>query len=197
MKIYFTHKFGELELKSHDLLSDAIAKYIGNNQEGKSLVEVLEISETGKPHIRHFNNFSISHSENTWAVLISNDSVHECGLDIQYHRRCNEVMISNRFYSSNDAKSVETAFEEERADIFFKIWARREALVKAAGTSAARADIPDVLTHDIVEYQERQWKIMDIEFPSLNTSDKIYAAVCTEFDEVETSSIEYEELIYD
>ena len=132
----------------------------------------IEIGEMGKPSIPGFNDFSISHSENSWAVLIADGygSAHYCGLDIQYTKNADVNKLAKRWFHADEAAVVESRGSEA----FFRIWARREALVKAVGTSIVNAHLPSTLT-DEVEFEDEVWQLRDIEIPNMNGA---FAAVC-------------------
>lgn len=179
MIIYYTHDFGSNKGESHQLLEEAIARHIGDGVRASELVGSLQTSgEYGKPVIRDFLPFSISHSRSSWAVLIAE---RECGLDIQYHRRSDAGVIAQRFYAPEDAAVIKKFAEngQDPDDEFFRIWARREALVKAAGGSVVATDIPSVLGSEVTLDGEL-WKIRDITIPGC---DKLKAAICTMADE--------------
>ncbi len=190
MVIYYTHSYGNTDGESHRLLQRAIAKYLseegcGENaaeSESAALVGSMEkTGEYGKPVIPGFAPFSISHSNNSWAVLIADpgEKTESCGLDIQYGRRSNAESVSRRFFASEDAKLVtDTAAGDCGHDaaetVFFRLWTRREALVKAAGASVAGTDIPSV-TGDEAFFAGTGYSLADVSIPGA----ELYAAVCT------------------
>ena len=189
MIIYYTHKYGSRKGESHRLLQQAISRFLTEKgygeapaeNESRELVSGLETSgEFGKPCIAGFAPFSISHSSNTWAVLISGpgDETGACGLDIQYRRKTEAVSVAERFYAAEDAVLVSAAMADGGADaaedVFFRLWTRREALVKAAGVSVAGTDIPAV-NRDAAVFRDTEYSIADVRIPG----DGLYAAVCT------------------
>lgn len=122
-------------------------------------IEGLVTSEAGKPFIPGGKHFSISHSEGSWAVLIADE---ECGLDIQFKREANEIKIAKRWYHPDEFAAVNDDEEE-----FFRIWTRREALVKAAGTGIISASLPNTLG-DEVDYEGEMWQLKDVEIPGID-----------------------------
>ena len=186
MFICYTHRYNNQKGESHRLLGKAAALYLeaGNGADGmiclddqdltagpeymsraEALVHSLVRGEHGKPYIPEFAEFSISHSNNTWAVLIDET---ECGLDIQYPRRADRSGIAGRFYHPDDAKQV-----RRQPESFFRIWSRREALIKAAGTTVADTDLPSVLQDDIV-YRGREYRLGELTIPG---APDLYASV--------------------
>ena len=80
MVIYYTHRYGNKKGESHRLLQLAITRYLMENgrSEDAAVAESVTLTaslstegEYGKPVIPGFAPFSISHSSNTWAVLIA------------------------------------------------------------------------------------------------------------------------------
>lgn len=174
MHIYYTNVFTNKKGESHRLLERAIAQFLGEDSRecAAELVADIEFGEMGKPDIPGFNDFSISHSENSWAVLIADGygADHYCGLDIQYSRAADVNKLAERWYHKNEAAAVKQLGEEE----FFHIWARREALVKAVGTSIVNEHLPDTLASE-VEFEGAKWQIKDMKIAAL---DGAYVAVC-------------------
>lgn len=186
MIIYYTREFSGGRTESHRLLEAAIGAYTGKTA-GAS-VRAMRTGDTGKPYIDGFDFFSISHTGSAWAVLISET---ECGLDIQEARKCNMLSVAKRFYHPDDAAAVETACREDEtkgSDLFFRLWARREALVKADGGSAADSSIPSVLSGRI-KMNGRDFIINDVCIPGM---PELFAAVCLQGTEPEP--VRFEEL---
>jgi phosphopantetheinyl transferase len=201
MIIYYTHSYSNKKGESRELLTLAIARHLAveagygtmasaRNIEGTEYMQqasglvsrITTSGEFGKPCIPGFAPFSVSHSAGTWAVLIGDRDGRPCGLDIQYERRAEALSVARRFYAPDDAAYLENLAAvsgetgAEVTDEFFRLWARREALVKAAGGSVAGSDTPSVIGERAV-YCGTGYAIQDIEIPA---ADRIYAAVCVE-----------------
>ena len=189
MIIYYTHKYKNEKGESHTLLMKAAAGYLAYQSHGSKSIDECEDAaaslirdirtegEFGKPYIPGFAPFSISHSMNTWAVLLPDSYVPgnsiPCGLDIQYARSADAAAVAGRFFAAEDAKLTADAGSDTE-DVFFRIWTRREALVKAIGTSVAESGLPAV-SGRTAEYRGAQYRIDDIIIPG---ADRLYAAVC-------------------
>ena len=174
--IYFTNEYSGAHADSRGLLARALSRYTGNELSEENLGAALKtVGEYGKPALEGGPEFSVSHSRNTWAVLIAGS---ECGLDVQYRRnQSRDVLkqIVRRWYAGEDAALVPgTAGDEEFEDAFYRIWSRREALVKAAASSVADSSAPAVSGSGVC-YADREWEIRDIEIPG---AGGIYAAIC-------------------
>lgn len=196
MVIYYTHDFRGGREESRRLLRKAISVYTGSEEAARELVSSLVTSGgNGKPCIPGFEHFSVSHSENTWAVLIMGSPSDQrdipeagtcaCGLDIQYPRTVDAAAVAARFYAAQDAREVVSSAghggpEEETADAnacktFFRLWTRREALIKAAGASVTDTQVPPVSGESVI-YDGAAYRITDISLPGAD----VFAAVCTE-----------------
>ena len=174
MIIYYTCSFTGRKGESHELLERAIARYTGSEETASDLIgRITEKGRFGKPVIEGFRPFSITHSRSLWAVLIAEE---ECGLDVQYYRKCDAALISGRFYAPEDAELIREHIRrgKDPEEEFFRIWARREALIKAVGGSVAETDVPAVMTSEAV-MNGKTWIIRDIELPG--GADKA-AALC-------------------
>lgn len=164
MELYYTNSFKNRN-DSHKLLEQVLGSIGG-----------LTKSEAGKPFIPGGRHFSISHSEGSWAVLVADE---ECGLDIQFERTADELKIAKRWYHPD-----ESAVVAEDEDAFFRIWTRREALVKAAGTGIMSASLPSTLA-DEVQYEGTTWQLKDVDIPGID-----HAAVCAKtIDEIKIKEL--------
>lgn len=111
-------------------------------------------------------------------MLDDPDSVMTCGLDIQYRRKADAAGIASRFFAPEDAELIAAVTDRDSSDAeFFRIWARREALIKAIGGSVADTDIPAV-SGDSAEYKGKQYMIMDIEIPDAADAGREKNGVC-------------------
>ena len=186
MIIYYTHHYGNNKGESHRLLEESIRKFLlseGSTADAARLAaSVQTCGQFGKPYIPGFVPFSISHSGSTWAVLIDSGayeltdsgSALGVGLDIQYPRRVDAKAVAERFFAAEDAEVIAEAADAQAADIeFFRLWTRREAMVKALGTSVAGTDVPPV-SGGSAEYDSEIYTICDVDIPG----DNLYAAVC-------------------
>ena len=181
MIIYYTDNFAGSREESRGLLEKAITVHTGDEKQAKTLVGALKKGEHGKPYIEGFSCFSISHTGGIWAVLFADCS--ECGLDIQLRKECDFRAIARRWFTTEDAALVSSIDNDaEACDLFFRIWARREALVKALGGAVYDTDIPPVAGY--ADYHSESCRndafsgnyvINDIRIPGM---PDLYAAMC-------------------
>lgn len=110
------------------LLRQILARYLGSY--------AGEISFTygvwGKPTIRgNTLQFNISHSGRYLAVTVSDH--YPVGIDIEKKQLIDmESMVGLVFSDSENSRWRMTA-EEEKKDVFYRHWVRKEAILKAAG----------------------------------------------------------------
>ena len=188
MTIYYTHKYTGDKGESHMLLELAMGDYLEDEDKAHELASEIKKRESefaggGKPYIKGFDKFSISHSGTSWAVLIATQ---ECGLDIQYERSCDWSNISERFFTDEDAIIIEHAYLEgngselQARSEFFRIWTRREALVKAVGSSVVYDGFPPVGVRDSAEHEGKTYFIKNVRMPD---ADSLHAAICLDASE--------------
>jgi phosphopantetheinyl transferase len=165
MYIFYTDGFEKGWKESRRLLKLSFERYAGvlgiEGMSGDDMILALKTGGMGKPEGGPFN-FNISHSDNYWAVLIA-DGV--CGFDIQTVKDADYERIADKVYNGSEAAAV----RNEGADTFFRIWCRREALIKACGGSVFN-ETPELLTQDEdgfirTEYRDRMWRVSDVEMP--------------------------------
>ena len=128
MNMYWTAHFSGGKEESHRLLAEAISEYTGDRSRAAALMEGMYAGKKGKPYIDGFDFFSISHTENVWAVIFCE---RECGLDIQLPGKSRALSIAEKFFHPDDAAAVAAACNEDPQTVngvFFRLWARRECL---------------------------------------------------------------------
>lgn len=176
MIIYYTNQFGNKKGESHRWLAKAISMHTG--QDATELVNNMHIGELGKPSIDGIDEFSISHSNNMWAVLFD---TFPCGLDIQHHKAVDYMKLANRWYNDEEKKYLGTLSGEELVTGFYKCWTRREALVKSVGGSIVDSNLPSTIG-DCIEYMGQKWKFQDF---TITGADNMSIAFCVkEVDEM-------------
>jgi 4'-phosphopantetheinyl transferase len=101
---------------------------------GISAAEIkFDYSENGKPHV--FNSdidFNVSHSDE-WVVLAFGKN-RNIGVDIEKIKTEMDVEgIAARFFTPEEIELLKAA--ADKPALFFRIWARKEAYVKACGST--------------------------------------------------------------
>ena len=100
-------------------------------------------------------DFNITHSANLIMVAVSRDV--KLGVDAERHRKLKSLNF--KMVLSN----AELALIEKTEDVFFDLWSKKEAVVKAADTGGV-ARMRDVhLDHDLAELDGKIWQIMPLD----------------------------------
>ena len=168
MYLFYTNEYKRNSAHSRELLARSIRKLAGSGCNLDVLPELatrtdgellgyisdnIEFNKNGKPHIAGIPDYSISHSENTWAIIFSDAP---CGLDIQYNKKAKLEKIAVKLYQEDEQESANRLGIDE----FFRIWSRREALIKAVGSSVFY-DVPSTMGDSAI-YEGAMWRIYDI-----------------------------------
>lgn len=168
MYLFYTNEYKRNSAHSRELLARSIRKLAGSGcnldvppelatlTDGELLGYIsdnIEFNKNGKPHIAGIPDYSISHSENTWAIIFSDAP---CGLDIQYNKKAKLEKIAVKLYQEDEQESANRLGIDE----FFRIWSRREALIKAVGSSVFY-DAPSTMGDSAI-YEGAMWRIYDI-----------------------------------
>lgn len=116
----------------------------------------------GKPYWKdeRLPFFNISHSDGTVVLVISDV---ETGIDIQKIKSKNELSMAERFYSENEARLVEES-SADNYELFYKLWARKEALGKCTGRGVRPyldTDVSDMSSDYMKQYRWLEGKTDD------------------------------------
>lgn len=185
MYLLYTNEYKRNSAHSRELLARSIRKLAGSGcnldvppelaaltgeELRRYIADNIEFNKNGKPHIAGIPDYSISHSENTWAIIFSDAP---CGLDIQYNKKAKLEKIAVKLYQEDEQESANRLGIDE----FFRIWSRREALIKAAGSSVFY-DAPSTMWGS-ASYEGYLWRIYDVslgaEICSADNAETIYS----------------------
>ena len=143
------------------ILRCVLSKYLGSAPENIR----FDYTSFGKPRLRinpelPLLNFNVSHS-NCWAVIAIGKN-RKIGIDVEYIRADLDVLgISRRFFSPQEADLIGSAPEEKRQRLFYEIWVRKEAYVKATGKGLSmplsRFAVPLGSHTPVILYDEDPW----------------------------------------
>lgn len=115
------------------ILKQIIAEYV--DIDPKNLL--FGYNPSGKPFLLndsppHNLRFNMSHSKNMALYAISFGK--EVGIDIEYMQKDIEFQqIIDRFFSQSEREYLQKINIDSRKEEFFKIWTRKEAILKALG----------------------------------------------------------------
>ena len=175
MKLHIIHDYKSIhpELRGKELTDALIRDCLGRKD------AVIERTEKGKPYIAGGPFISVSHSEDTFALLVSD---REAGLDIQYARNAKTDKIAARYFTDEEAGQ---AAADETSDRFFELWTRKESYGKYIGTGLEQ-----------IMKKEQVLERDDVRFTDFRLEDGCFCCVCTgteEGDQTDEIQISYGE----
>ena len=156
LHVIYDYKSKHPGLKGRDLTDALIRGCLGRED------AVIERTEEGKPYVCGGPFISVSHSMDTFALLVSD---RETGLDIQYARDVKTEKIAERYFTPEEA---EKAASDSTGAGFFELWTRKEAYGKYLGTGLA-----DIIKTEQVLSRD------DVTFRDIRLGDGCFCAVCT------------------
>lgn len=123
----------------------------------------LEFSygEHGKPAlINHDLKFNLSHAGDYALIAVSRNFT--LGVDIECMDRTVEMEgIAEKVFTANEIQCLDDA--KDKAERFFTLWTRKEALIKANGKGLfTQLTQLDVVGDDVIDEQGQSWKIMNL-----------------------------------
>jgi 4'-phosphopantetheinyl transferase len=135
----------------------------------------LENNSRGKPFLvgESVIRFNVTHSEGL--ALIAFTTVGEVGIDVEAVDRAVDAMeLASRYFTAGEVAMIaEGGNPQEQANIFLRLWTRKEAVLKAAGYGIARGlDTFDALNHPAGEVRlstpqdenaETCWRVRDLQ----------------------------------
>lgn len=112
------------------LISYSVSQALGLVK--KTLEPVMDYGEKGKPYLREYPwFFNLSHSG---AYVFCAVSDREVGADIQQCAAADLEKLAQRFFSERENHALTACrSEEERRQLFFRLWTRKEACGKLSG----------------------------------------------------------------
>ncbi|MBQ9544332.1 MAG: 4'-phosphopantetheinyl transferase superfamily protein [Clostridia bacterium] len=130
-------------------LSAKLLKEALETRFGKDAVPEITRSPSGKPGFADTKHgyFSVSHTGRFFLVCFSTEPV---GADIEIVRKMPHARIAGRFFSSAERRRLAGAGDPGLE--FFRIWTKKEALVKLSGeglSALGRADSAFASVRDI------------------------------------------------
>ena len=156
---------------------------------GDEIYEQAEFAhnEHGKPYIVgqpiHYN---ISHS-GYFVVLVTADA--EVGVDIQEKRSARMESVAKRFFSNEEWQEISRCeSEEEKKNLFYRIWCRKEAYGKYLGVGLSNSllsvnvlEEPIALPTEMIEESsegKEELRRKDIKFRDLEITPDYQISIC-------------------
>jgi len=93
---------------------------------------VLDRDEYGKPFLRNYPevHFNLSHSGNMVMCVIGDTPI---GCDVQEMSETVNARIAERYFSPTEQAAFLAADEDDRRQVFFRLWTLKESFLKATG----------------------------------------------------------------
>lgn len=106
----------------------------------------------GKPRLTPFAGLHMSLSHCADLAAVATSPAQPVGVDIQQHVRGDVAAMATRFFAPEEARYVVAAPDDDSGvDRFTRLWTRKEAVVKAAGTRLWPNLGMPVHRHDVVQ----------------------------------------------
>lgn len=91
-------------------------------------------AEHGKPVLADHPQlcFNLSHSQQQLLIAVNKDGI-DVGADIEVPRAIDVLPLAQRYFASSEIELLKRTPATELQHVFFRIWTRKEACVKACG----------------------------------------------------------------
>lgn len=91
----------------------------------------LQRTERGKPYVEEGPEFNLSHTRGQIFVVVSRSPI---GLDVEaYDRPVRARELAEKFFHPDERVLFATGSDEERRELFLRMWVCKEAIVKLSG----------------------------------------------------------------
>lgn len=136
----------------------------------RAIEPCYEYGENGKPYLTDYPfHFNLSHSGQYVFLGVSGQ---EIGVDIQKIQQTDELRLAKRFFSGEEYKALEDCKDpENRRQMFFRMWTRKEAYGKLTGQGLAGAIGKDFWT-GYSEERIFKTKISEVSIPETKFSEE-------------------------
>lgn len=126
-------RFATAELKNRFVLAHAATREILSRYLSCT-PNAIEFTQNafGKPMLSsRALEFNLSHSQNTALLAVTDRPI---GVDVEYIARSIDVLgLAKRFFAAEEYEDLLSYSTEEQKILFFRIWTRKEAFIKAVG----------------------------------------------------------------
>lgn len=128
-------------INARGYLRQCLAHYL--NQEASNIQ--LASTDKGKLFIADsIIKFNLAHSQNIAVFAFNFD--HDIGIDVEHIRTLDDLhAIAQRVFNATELSYLAQLSEQDRLQGFFKLWARKEAVIKASGDGMS-ADLTNIIT---------------------------------------------------
>jgi 4'-phosphopantetheinyl transferase len=118
----------------------------------------LITSPYGKPMLADgFPHFSLSHRRGISIIAVADAQI---GVDLEFADSQIEIdAIAARFFAPDEREALRLLPDDERCDLFFRLWTRKEAFVKASGVGISGSFTGFSALGDTIEAQPGRWTL--------------------------------------
>lgn len=157
-------------------LREILARYL----EIKPNVITFNYNEHGKPrlseHILSPIQFNLAHSDAWAACAVTKDFA--IGIDIEKVQEKDNKPILDRYFTKQEANELMQLPEADQSTAFYRLWARKEAVIKAIGQGLAHYlsafSVSSQDKFELIKLQDQTWSLA-----SLSLHEDFAAAVAT------------------
>ncbi|MCH7970061.1 MAG: 4'-phosphopantetheinyl transferase superfamily protein [Chloroflexi bacterium] len=138
----------------------------------------FQYSSHGKPSLAGLGDskrlrFNLSHSKHLAVAAVVRES--RIGIDVEYMRsNVDFLKLASRFFAKNEAAALRRATADHKKEMFFRIWTRKEAYIKAHGmglslpldqfeVSTGPEEPPELLQTHYEPGDRNRWSLTEIE----------------------------------
>ncbi len=109
-----------------------LRKLLGEYLNLEPNVITFSYNANGKPFLENTNiEFNISHSNDIAVYAFTQSS--PIGVDIEKAKETYEDAVAKRYFSEEEYADLNAMPDSEKAQTFYRIWSRKEAVIKALG----------------------------------------------------------------
>jgi 4'-phosphopantetheinyl transferase len=118
----------------------------------------LTTNAHGKPLLADGTvHFSLSHRRGVSIIALADQPV---GVDLEFADSQVEIdSIGARFFAPDEREALRPLPEDARRSLFFRLWTRKEAFVKALGVGIAGSFTEFTALDDAVEWDNARWTL--------------------------------------
>ncbi len=118
-------------IAAHALLRQLLASYLNTTPESIAFTHSAHRKPSLALHHESDIQFNISHTGQHAAYAFTRR--HAIGIDIESFHSDPKLDVAERFFSPSEVATLKAASSEEQPGIFYRLWSRKEAIIKANG----------------------------------------------------------------
>lgn len=129
---------------------------------------IFSYDEHEKPHLQHANSiplrFNLSHSQHIAVFAFTLE--HAIGVDIEKIQEDFNFAIAQRYFSASENAALMKLPPQEKIAAFYRIWARKEAIIKADGKgltiplSTFSVSLSDNI--NVITFDQQDWSLIPL-----------------------------------